>query len=154
MPTIYGESPEIRTNSYEGNGGIATFTTNDNVAGYTSSDYADEEHPAGIKIFWMVAQNSNGNYVGGITATLISDGDGIYSASYDSEQLKYDPWLINVAESPFFGEVSSEIYESAITYGNLNSYFSKFNSESEDKKSEFITHLHGSGCYKINFGGQ
>lgn len=151
MPTIYGESPEIRTNSYEGNGGIATFTANDNTAGYTSSDYADDGNPAGIKIFWQVARNDDGKYVGGITATVTDNGEGTYVASYLSEMLKIDPWLTGDDESPFYGKNSLEIYESAIDDRNLNSYFSAFNNESDEKKLQFVNKLSGSGCYTINF---
>ena len=112
MSTIYGESPEIQMeDGYSSNGGVALYLADNNGAGTITSSNQDGGQPIGGRILWTITYNggdstSEDSYTGGITAI---------------------DWTCNTYDgyNPFANMTEAEIWNTARTYGDLDTIFGR-----------------------------
>lgn len=115
MEQLYGESPEIHIEeSYNTNGGIALFSTNDDDT-ITGGSGNEGEYPTSTRIRWEVTRTTDDSPDGYSYTGGISGNNG---------------WYTNDPNSPFYGIKDIEdICEHAFTYRNLNFYFDAWNED-------------------------
>lgn len=130
MKTIYGESQEIQVqDDYGESGGVALNTLSSGSVNNDSSE--DGTFFNSWKILWTVTYDELTNtYTGGIT----NNG-----------------WYFENANSPFYGMKSQEtqIYSTAYNSGNLNSYFSTWNSDHDGEEKLAFINVVGQSCRQI-----
>ncbi len=116
MGTIYGESIDIPVkDNYDQNGGIALFSIGNGEGGTITGGSGDSEeggYETFARILWSITVDENGGYVsGGITGS--------------------NDWMRDTANSPFLEWKDQALADEAIQFGNLNTVFSQWNSNTE-----------------------
>ena len=121
MEQLYGESPEIRIEeSYNTNGGIALFSTNDDDT-ITGGSGNEGEYPTSTRIRWE------------ITRILNEDGTYTYTGGVTGGANLDDPWYVDNMNSPFYNVDINDIGTVAFRDKNLNYYFDLWNQDSSNQ---------------------
>ena len=115
MEQLYAESPEIHIEeSYNTNGGIALFSTNDDNT-LTGGSGNEGEYPTSTRIRWEITRTEDGSPDGYSYTGGISGNNGWYTK---------DP------NSPFYGIEDTEVIcKYAFAHKNLNFYFDAWNAD-------------------------
>ena len=104
--------------SYSNEGGISLFAAEPPDSGAIvggSDDPAEGSGATATRLKWWILDNGDGTYSGGIT------GEGWFRTMDGAEFASQYP-------GPFEGKSDSEIYQIALTDGNLNVLFDAWNS--------------------------